>query len=161
VKYGFSAGEDELLDNYLRTRGSGFGDEVKRRIMLGTYALSAGYYDAFYVKAQQVRTLIKAEFDAVLADVDALIAPTSPSVAFKIGAKTQDPLLMYLNDACTLPVNIAGLPGISVPCGLSDGLPVGLQVIGRAFDEATVLRVADAYERAAGFDHLRPPTAHD
>ncbi len=159
VKYGLSAGEDELLDNYLRTRGSGFGDEVKRRIMLGTYALSAGYYDAFYVKAQQVRTLIKAEFDAVLADVDALIAPTSPSVAFKIGAKTQDPLLMYLNDACTLPVNIAGLPGISVPCGLSDGLPVGLQVIGRAFDEATVLRVADAYERAAGFDHLRPPTA--
>ena len=123
--------------------------------MLGTYALSAGYYDAFYVKAQQVRTLIKAEFDAVLADVDALIAPTSPSVAFKIGAKTQDPLLMYLNDACTLPVNIAGLPGISVPCGLSDGLPVGLQVIGRAFDEATVLRVADAYERVAGFD--QPP----
>jgi aspartyl-tRNA(Asn)/glutamyl-tRNA(Gln) amidotransferase subunit A len=161
VKYGLSAGEDELLDNYLRTRGSGFGDEVKRRIMLGTYALSAGYYDAFYVKAQQVRTLIKAEFDAVLADVDALIAPTSPSVAFKIGAKTQDPLLMYLNDACTLPVNIAGLPGISVPCGLSDGLPVGLQVIGRAFDEATILRVADAYEREAGFDSLRPPTAHD
>ncbi len=153
VKYGLSTGEDDLLDNYLRTRGSGFGLEVKRRIMLGTYALSAGYYDAFYVKAQQVRTLIKAEFDAVLADVDALIAPTSPSVAFKIGAKTQDPLLMYLNDACTLPVNIAGLPGISVPCGLSDGLPVGLQVIGRAFDEAMVLRVADAFERAAGFDH--------
>ena len=125
--------------------------------MLGTYALSAGYYDAYYVKAQQVRTLIKAEFDAVLADVDALIAPTSPSVAFKIGAKTDDPLLMYLNDACTLPVNIAGLPGISVPCGLSDGLPVGLQVIGRAFDEATVLRVADAYERAAGF--AQPPAA--
>ena len=161
VKYGLSAGEDDLLTNYLRTRGDGFGAEVKRRIMLGTYALSAGYYDAYYVKAQQVRTLIKAEFDAVLADVDALIAPTSPSVAFKIGAKTQDPLLMYLNDACTLPVNIAGLPGISVPCGLSDGLPVGLQVIGRAFDEATILRVADAYERAAGFSQLRPPTAHD
>jgi aspartyl-tRNA(Asn)/glutamyl-tRNA(Gln) amidotransferase subunit A len=161
VKYGLSAGEDELLANYLHTRGAGFGAEVKRRIMLGTYALSAGYYDAYYVKAQQVRTLIKAEFDAVLADVDALIAPTSPSVAFRIGAKTQDPLLMYLNDACTLPVNIAGLPGISVPCGLADGLPVGLQVIGRAFDEETVLRVADAYERAAGFSHLRPPTAHD
>jgi aspartyl-tRNA(Asn)/glutamyl-tRNA(Gln) amidotransferase subunit A len=160
VKYGLSAGEDDLLDNYLRTRGDGFGPEVKRRIMLGTYALSAGYYDAYYVKAQQVRTLIKAEFDRVLADVDALLAPTSPSVAFKIGAKTEDPLLMYLNDACTLPVNIAGLPGISVPCGLSDGLPVGLQVIGRAFDEATVLRVADAYERVAGFDGLRPPTAH-
>jgi aspartyl-tRNA(Asn)/glutamyl-tRNA(Gln) amidotransferase subunit A len=161
VKYGLSAGDDELLANYLQTRGSGFGAEVKRRIMLGTYALSAGYYDAYYVKAQQVRTLIKREFDAVLADVDALIAPTSPSVAFKIGAKTDDPLLMYLNDACTLPVNIAGLPGISVPCGLSDGLPVGLQVIGRAFDEATVLRVADAYERAAGFASLRPPTARD
>ena len=161
VKYGVSAGEDDLLTNYLRTRGDGFGAEVKRRIMLGTYALSAGYYDAYYVKAQQVRTLIKAEFDAVLADVDALIAPTSPSVAFKIGAKTQDPLLMYLNDACTLPVNIAGLPGVSVPCGLSEGLPVGLQVIGRAFDEATILRVADAYERAAGFSDLRPPTAHD
>jgi aspartyl-tRNA(Asn)/glutamyl-tRNA(Gln) amidotransferase subunit A len=161
VKYGLSAGEDELLANYLRTRGDGFGAEVKRRIMLGTYALSAGYYDAYYVKAQQVRTLIKREFDSVLADVDALIAPTSPSVAFKIGAKTQDPLLMYLNDACTLPVNIAGLPGVSVPCGLSDGLPVGLQVIGRAFDEATILRVADAYERAAGFASLRPPTARD
>ena len=158
-------GEDELLDNYLRTRGDGFGAEVKRRIMLGTYALSAGYYDAYYVKAQQVRTLIKAEFDAVLADVDALIAPTSPSVAFKIGAKTQDPLLMYLNDACTLPVNIAGLPGVSVPCGLSDGLPVGLQVIGRAFDEATVLRVADAYERARPASRqpcaARPPTDLD
>ncbi|HEX2142273.1 MAG TPA: Asp-tRNA(Asn)/Glu-tRNA(Gln) amidotransferase subunit GatA [Candidatus Limnocylindria bacterium] len=161
VKYGLSAGEEDLLDNYLRTRGSGFGPEVKRRIMLGTYALSAGYYDAYYVKAQQVRTLIKAEFDRVLTDVDALLAPTSPSVAFKIGAKTEDPLLMYLNDACTLPVNIAGLPGVSVPCGLSDGLPVGLQVIGRAFDESTILRVADAYERAAGFAALRPPTAHD
>jgi aspartyl-tRNA(Asn)/glutamyl-tRNA(Gln) amidotransferase subunit A len=161
VKYGYSAGEDDLLENYLRTRGAGFGPEVKRRIMLGTYALSAGYYDAYYVKAQQVRTLIKAEFDRVLADVDALLAPTSPSVAFKIGAKTEDPMLMYLNDACTLPVNIAGLPGISVPCGLSEGLPVGLQVIGRAFSEATILRVADAYERVAGFSDLRPPTAHD
>jgi aspartyl-tRNA(Asn)/glutamyl-tRNA(Gln) amidotransferase subunit A len=161
VRYGQSAGDDDLLTNYLATRGDGFGPEVKRRIILGTYALSAGYYDAYYVKAQQVRTLIKAEFDAVLADVDALLAPTSPSVAFKIGAKTDDPLLMYLNDACTLPVNIAGLPGISVPCGLADGLPVGFQVIGRAFDEETVLRVADAYERAAGFSDLRPPTAHD
>jgi aspartyl-tRNA(Asn)/glutamyl-tRNA(Gln) amidotransferase subunit A len=161
IKYGFSAGEDDLLQNYLRTRGEGFGPEVKRRIMLGTYALSAGYYDAYYVKAQQVRTLMKDEFDRVLTDVDALLAPTSPSVAFPIGAKTDDPLLMYLNDACTLPVNIAGLPGISVPCGLSEGKPVGLQVIGRAFDEAMVLRIADAYERAAGFSELRPtlPTA--
>ncbi|MGI8657492.1 MAG: amidase family protein, partial [Candidatus Limnocylindria bacterium] len=143
-----------------RTRGSGFGTEVKRRIMLGTYALSAGYYDAYYVKAQQVRTLIKGEFDAVLETVDAILAPTSPTVAFKIGAKVDDPLAMYLNDACTLPVNIAGLPGVSVPCGLSDGLPVGLQVIGRAFDEATILRVADAYQRVAGFADLRAPTAH-
>jgi aspartyl-tRNA(Asn)/glutamyl-tRNA(Gln) amidotransferase subunit A len=157
VRYGLSAGAGELWENYARTRGAGFGAEVKRRIMLGTYALSAGYYDAYYVKAQQVRTLIKAEFDDVLASVDAILAPTSPTVAFKIGAKVDDPLAMYLNDACTLPVNIAGLPGISVPCGLSDGLPVGIQVIGRAFDEPTVLRVADAYERAAGFDHLRAP----
>jgi aspartyl-tRNA(Asn)/glutamyl-tRNA(Gln) amidotransferase subunit A len=159
VKYGLSAGAEELWDNYTHTRGSGFGAEVKRRIMLGTYALSAGYYDAYYVKAQQVRTLIKDEFDAVLNTVDAILAPTSPTVAFKIGAKVDDPLAMYLNDACTLPVNIAGLPGISVPAGLSDGLPVGLQVIGRAFDEATVLRVADAYERSAGHADLRPPTA--
>jgi aspartyl-tRNA(Asn)/glutamyl-tRNA(Gln) amidotransferase subunit A len=156
VRYGLSASADELWENYDRTRGAGFGAEVKRRVMLGTYALSAGYYDAYYVKAQQVRTLIKDEFDAVLEDVDAILAPTSPTVAFKIGAKVDDPLAMYLNDACTLPVNIAGLPGISVPCGLSEGLPVGLQVIGRAFDEATVLRVADAYERAAGFSDLRP-----
>jgi aspartyl-tRNA(Asn)/glutamyl-tRNA(Gln) amidotransferase subunit A len=159
VRYGLAAGADELWENYDRTRGAGFGAEVKRRIMLGTYALSAGYYDAYYVKAQQIRTLIKDEFDAVLETVDAILAPTSPTVAFKIGAKVDDPLAMYLNDACTLPVNIAGLPGISVPCGLSDGLPVGLQVIGRAFDEATVLRVADAYERAVGFSELRPPLA--
>ena len=159
VRYGLSAGADELWENYTHTRGSGFGPEVKRRIMLGTYALSAGYYDAYYVKAQQVRTLIKAEFDEVLGTVDAILAPTSPNVAFPIGAKVDDPLAMYLNDACTLPVNIAGLPGISVPCGLSEGKPVGLQVIGRAFDESTVLRVADAYERAAGFADLRAPTA--
>ena len=159
VRYGLTAGADELWENYGHTRGAGFGPEVKRRIMLGTYALSAGYYDAYYVKAQQVRTLIKAEFDEVLGTVDAILAPTSPNVAFEIGAKVDDPLAMYLNDACTLPVNIAGLPGISVPCGLSEGLPVGLQVIGRAFDESTVLRVADAYERAAGFAELRPPTA--
>ncbi len=161
VRYGLSCGIDRYLENYLRTRGEGFGPEVKRRIMLGTYALSAGYYDAFYVKAQQVRTLIKREFDEVLSTVDAIVAPVSPEVAFPIGAKTDDPLAMYLSDACTLPVNIAGLPGISVPCGLADGKPVGLQVIGRAFDEETVLRVADAYERTAGFADLRPATAHD
>ena len=161
VRYGLSCGIDRYLENYLRTRGEGFGAEVKRRIMLGTYALSAGYYDAYYVKAQQVRTLIKREFDDVLSRVDAIVAPVSPEVAFPIGAKADDPLAMYLSDACTLPVNIAGLPGISVPCGVSDGKPVGLQVIGRAFDESTVLRVADAYERSAGFSELRPPTARD
>ena len=161
VRYGLSCGIDRLLDNYLRTRGEGFGPEVKRRIMLGTYALSAGYYDAYYVRAQQVRTLIKREFDEVLATVDALVAPVSPEVAFPIGAKADDPLAMYLNDVFTIPVSMAGLPGVSVPCGLSDGKPVGLQVIGRAFDEPTILRIADAYERTAGFASLRPPTAYD
>ena len=123
MKYGLSAGAEELWENYTRTRGAGFGPEVKRRIMLGTYALCAGYYDAYYVKAQQVRTLIKDEFDAVLSDVDAILAPTSPNVAFKIGAKVDDPLAMYLNDACTLPVNIAGLPGISVPAACRRACP--------------------------------------
>ena len=161
VKYGASAGEKTLYDNYLRTRGDCFGAEVKRRIMLGTYALSAGYYEAYYVKAQQVRTLIKHEFDTVLSTVDALACATSPTVAFPIGAKTADPLAMYLNDVLTIPVNMAGLPGISIPCGLSAGLPVGLQIIGRAFDEATILRIADAYERSTPHAGLRPATAHD
>jgi aspartyl-tRNA(Asn)/glutamyl-tRNA(Gln) amidotransferase subunit A len=142
-----------------QTRGGGFGAEVKRRIMLGTYALSSGYYDAYYLKAQQVRTLIRAEFDEAFKSYDVLVAPTAPTTAFPIGAKVDDPYAMYLNDVCTLPVNIAGLPGISVPCGLVDGLPVGLQIIGRPFDEATVLRVARAYERAAGLGVLRPPLA--
>ena len=161
VRFGLRVDQPSVTDMYLRTREEGFGAEVKRRVMLGTYALSSGYYDAYYRQAQKVRTVIDSEFTRVFGEVDALIAPTSPSVAFKIGAKTDDPLLMYLNDACTLPVNIAGLPGISVPCGLANGLPVGLQVIGRAFDEETVLRVADAYERVAGFAQLRPSTAHD
>ena len=161
VKYGLSAGNDDLLENYLQTRGSGFGAEVKRRIMLGTYALSAGYYDAYYVKAQQVRTLIKAEFDRVLADVDALLAPTSPSVAFKIGAKTDDPLLMYLNDACTLPVNIAGLPGISRPvraCRWVAGGPAGdRQGLRRADDPARgrCLRADGRLRRPASADRPR------
>ncbi|HZT06310.1 MAG TPA: Asp-tRNA(Asn)/Glu-tRNA(Gln) amidotransferase subunit GatA [Chloroflexota bacterium] len=151
VKYGYRApGVTSTLDAYLRTRADGFGPEVKRRIMLGTYALSAGYYDAFYVKAQKVRTLIKADFDNAFADFDVLVAPTSPSVAFPLGAKTQDPLAMYLSDVCTLPVSLAGLPGLSMPCGLSDGLPVGLQIIGPALGEETIFRVAAAYERARG-----------
>ncbi|HEX5939102.1 MAG TPA: Asp-tRNA(Asn)/Glu-tRNA(Gln) amidotransferase subunit GatA [Dehalococcoidia bacterium] len=160
VKYGYSYQEGaSMWENMEQTRGRGFGAEVKRRIMLGTYALSSGYYDAYYLKAQQVRTLIRAEFDEAFKSYDVLVAPTSPTTAFPIGAKIDDPYAMYLNDVCTLPVNIAGLPGISVPCGLVDGLPVGLQIIGKPFDEATVLRVARAYERAAGLGVLKPPLA--
>ncbi len=148
VRYGRSVrlpGADFIAD-YGETRGTGFGAEVKRRIMLGTYALSAGYYDAYYLKAQKVRTLIKADFDAAFEKVDALVAPTSPTVAFRFGARLADPVAMYLSDACTLPVNIAGLPGLSVPCGLSEGLPVGLQFIGRAWDELRLLQLGRAYE---------------
>ena len=150
-----------MWENMEQTRGRGFGAEVKRRIMIGTYALSSGYYDAYYLKAQRVRTVIRREFDAAFERYDVIASPVTPTPAFRIGEKTSDPYAMYLNDIFTLPVNIAGLPGISVPCGLSDGMPVGLQVMGRAFDEAVVLRVADAYERAAGFTDLRPPTAKD
>jgi aspartyl-tRNA(Asn)/glutamyl-tRNA(Gln) amidotransferase subunit A len=164
VRYGQSRrleGGDFIAD-YLATRGEGFGAEVKRRIMLGTYALSAGYYDAFYVKAQKVRTLIKRDFDEVFASgVDALVAPTSPSVAFRFGARTADPVSMYLSDACTLPVNMAGLPGISIPCGLSEGLPVGLQLIGPAWSELMLLRAARAFEglTAGAAWHAQEPTA--
>ncbi|HEX5466798.1 MAG TPA: Asp-tRNA(Asn)/Glu-tRNA(Gln) amidotransferase subunit GatA [Candidatus Limnocylindrales bacterium] len=146
VRYGRSVRQGDVLGDYLATRGQGFGPEVKRRIMLGTYALSAGYYDAYYLKAQKVRTLIKADFDAAFAAVDAIVAPTSPTVAFPLGAKVDDPVAMYLNDACTLPVNVAGLPGLSVPCGLSEGLPVGLQLIGRAWDETLLFRLGRGYE---------------
>jgi aspartyl-tRNA(Asn)/glutamyl-tRNA(Gln) amidotransferase subunit A len=148
VRYGRSVrlpGADYIAD-YKETRGTGFGAEVKRRIMLGTYALSAGYYDAYYLKAQKVRTLIKADFDRAFEKVEALVAPTSPTVAFRFGARLADPVAMYLSDACTLPVNIAGMPGLSVPCGLSDGLPVGLQFIGRAWDELRLLQLGRAYE---------------
>ncbi|HKG57022.1 MAG TPA: amidase, partial [Candidatus Limnocylindrales bacterium] len=137
----------DVLDLNTRTRGEGFGDEVKRRIILGTYSLSAGYYDAYYLKAQKVRTLIKADFDAVFdAGFDALVAPTSPTVAFPLGARLADPVSMYLSDACTLPVNMAGLPGLSVPTGLSDGLPVGLQLIGAPWKELELFRLARGYE---------------
>jgi aspartyl-tRNA(Asn)/glutamyl-tRNA(Gln) amidotransferase subunit A len=156
VRYGLRVEGADLVDTYKRTRGEGFGAEVKRRMILGTYALSTGYYDAYYVKAQKVRTVIKAEFDRVFETVDALLTPTSPSVAFRIGAKVNDPLSMYLNDVFTLPVNIAGLPGISIPCGLSEGLPVGLQVIAKHWGEATLFRVAAAYERATEHHRTRP-----
>jgi aspartyl-tRNA(Asn)/glutamyl-tRNA(Gln) amidotransferase subunit A len=144
---------------YERSRGTGFGREVKRRIILGTYALSSGYYDAYYLKAQKVRTLIKQDFDRVFESYDAVVAPTSPNVAFPIGSKTQDPLAMYLNDLFTIPTSLSGLPGISVPAGLAAGLPVGLQIIGKALDEATVLRIAHAFEQSTSWHTLRSPVA--
>jgi aspartyl-tRNA(Asn)/glutamyl-tRNA(Gln) amidotransferase subunit A len=151
VKYGFSYNGETMWDSMEKTRQYGFGPEVKRRIMLGTYALSAGYYDAWYLKAQRVRTLIRREFDAAFEKYDALVTPTSPTVPFKIGEKTDDPLAMYLSDVCTLPINIAGVPAISIPAGFVDGLPVGMQIIGKHFREETLLRVAYAYEQAAGW----------
>jgi aspartyl-tRNA(Asn)/glutamyl-tRNA(Gln) amidotransferase subunit A len=158
VKYGYSFPEtDSMWEAMERTRQYGFGAEVKRRIMLGTYALSAGYYDAYYKKAQQVRTLIRREFDTVFGHVDVLVTPTSPTVPFRIGERTDDPVQMYLSDVCTLPVNIAGLPAISIPCGFVGGLPVGLQIIGRAFDETAVLRVAHAFQQATTHHLSQPP----
>ena len=157
VKYGFSDQRGaSMWENMERTRQFGFGDEVKRRVMLGTYALSSGYYDAYYLKAQKVRTLIRREFDAAFEKYDVLLTPTSPTVAFRIGERSQDPLQMYLSDVCTLPVNIAGLPGVSVPCGFVGGLPVGLQILAKPFDEATMLRAADAYERSTEWAGRHP-----
>ncbi|MFC4304214.1 Asp-tRNA(Asn)/Glu-tRNA(Gln) amidotransferase subunit GatA [Cohnella boryungensis] len=157
VRYGVRAANPaNLLDLYRRSRSEGFGPEVKRRIMLGTYALSSGYYDAYYKKAQQVRTLIKQDFDQVFEKFDLIIGPTAPTTAFKLGEQVGDPLTMYLNDICTIPVSLAGVPAISVPCGLADGLPVGLQIIGKPFDESTVLRAAHAFESQTGFHDLRP-----
>jgi aspartyl-tRNA(Asn)/glutamyl-tRNA(Gln) amidotransferase subunit A len=162
VKYGLSIRSpgSGLWDVYETSRGQGFGREVKRRIVLGTYALSSGYYDAYYLKAQKVRTLIKQDFDAVFEKFDAVIGPTSPTVAFPLGAKTQDPLAMYLNDLFTIPTSLAGLPGISVPAGMADGLPVGLQIIGKALDEATIMKIAHAYEQTTEWHTLRSPVAH-
>jgi aspartyl-tRNA(Asn)/glutamyl-tRNA(Gln) amidotransferase subunit A len=161
IKYGLSLREpgDSLWDVYERSRGKGFGAEVKRRIILGTYALSSGYYDAYYLKAQKVRTLIKQDFDKVFETYDAVVGPTSPLVAFPQGAKTQDPLAMYLNDLFTIPTSLAGLPGVSVPAGMVGGLPVGLQVIGKALDEAGVLRIAHAFEQSTDWHSLRSPIA--
>ena len=157
VKYGYSyQGTNDMWEALEKTREYGFGPEVTRRVILGTYALSSGYHDAYYLKAQQARTLIRQDFDRVFQDVDALVTPTSPVTAFKIGEKSGDPVQMYLIDVCTLPVNIAGLPGLSVPCGFSDGLPVGLQLIGPHFSEETLLRTAHAYESATGWSKARP-----
>ena len=157
VKYGYSYQDtNDMWEAMEKTREYGFGPEVTRRVMLGTYALSSGYYDAYYLKAQRARTLIRQDFDRVFQDVDALVTPTSPVTAFKIGEKTGDPVQMYLIDVCTLPVNIAGLPGLSVPCGFSDGLPVGMQFIGPHFSEETLLRTAHAYEAATEWSSARP-----
>jgi aspartyl-tRNA(Asn)/glutamyl-tRNA(Gln) amidotransferase subunit A len=153
VRYGFRAeAATDLLDMYERTRGEGFGPEVKRRIMIGTYALSAGYYDAYYGRAQRVRTLVRRDFERAFAEVDLIASPTSPTVAFAAGSRTSDPLAMYMCDVCTIPANLAGLPAISIPCGLSDGLPVGFQLIGPAFSENRILQAAHALEGAIGFE---------
>ena len=166
VKYGFSYQDtDNVWEAMERTRQLGFGAEVKRRIMLGTYTLSAGYYDAYYVKAQKVRTLIRREFEEAFQSYDALVTPTSPTVAFRLGEKTEDPVQMYLSDVYTVPVNVAGLPAISVPCGLApapggnegEGLPVGMQLIGPPLSESTLLRIAHAYEQATDWRRARPP----
>ncbi|KOR82114.1 Asp-tRNA(Asn)/Glu-tRNA(Gln) amidotransferase subunit GatA [Paenibacillus solani] len=157
VRYGVrSDNAGSLIDLYHESRSQGFGDEVKRRIMLGTYALSSGYYDAYYLKAQKARTLIKQDFDKVFEQYDVIIGPTAPTTAFKLGAQVDDPLTMYLNDILTIPVSLAGVPAVSVPCGFADGLPVGMQIIGKAFDESTVLRVAHAYEQNTEHHKRRP-----
>lgn len=157
VKYGWRTQElAGHIDMVEKTRGEGFGAEVKQRIMIGTYALSAGYYDAYYLKAQQVRTLIRRDFDRAFEQYDVLVTPTSPTVAFRIGEKAGDPLAMKLADVCTIPVNIAGLPALAMPCGFHDGLPIGLQIIGKPWDEETVLRVAYTFEQATDWHRRKP-----
>ncbi|MDE5055641.1 Asp-tRNA(Asn)/Glu-tRNA(Gln) amidotransferase subunit GatA [Niallia taxi] len=158
IRYGYRADNAEsLIELYKQTRAEGFGDEVKRRIMLGTFALSSGYYDAYYKKAQKVRTLIKKDFEDVFEKYDVIVGPTTPTPAFKIGENVNDPLTMYANDILTIPVNLAGVPGISVPCGFTNGLPLGLQIIGKHFDEESVYKVAYAYEQATDY-HKQKPT---
>jgi aspartyl-tRNA(Asn)/glutamyl-tRNA(Gln) amidotransferase subunit A len=158
VRYGARIEADALLDMYERTRGSKFGAEVKRRIMLGTYVLSAGYYDAYYLKAQQVRTLIRRDYDAAFEQVDIIALPTSPTAAFALGERTADPIQMYLADVFTVSANLAGVPAISVPCGFTpDRLPIGLQLTGRSMEEAAVLRTAGAYERVTSWAGETPP----
>ncbi len=152
VRYGLRVDGDDFREMVMRTRDAGFGDEPKRRIMIGTYALSSGYYDAYYGTAQKVRTVIKREHEAVFEKFDLIVSPTSPTVAFELGAKIDDPLAMYLNDLLTIPSCMAGLPGLNIPCGLSDGLPVGLQLIGPQFSENTLFKAGHALEQAIGFD---------
>ena len=160
VKYGFSYRDTtNMWEAMEKTKQYGFGDEVKRRIMLGTYALSAGYYDAYYLKAQKVRTLIKRDFEKAFGQYDVLVTPVSPTVAFKIGEKVDDPVQMYLSDVCTLPINIAGVPAISIPAGFVNGLPVGMQIIGKHFSEEMLLRVAYAYEQATPWHTKKPALA--
>ncbi|PLT33311.1 Asp-tRNA(Asn)/Glu-tRNA(Gln) amidotransferase subunit GatA [Bacillus sp. V5-8f] len=157
VRYGYRTDNAaNLIEMYKQTRAEGFGDEVKRRIMLGTFSLSSGYYDAYYKKAQKVRTLIKKDFEDIFQKYDVIVGPTTPTPAFKIGEKTSDPLTMYANDILTIPVNLAGVPGISVPCGFANGLPLGLQIIGKHFDESTIYRTAHAFEQATDFHKQRP-----
>ncbi|MDY6795273.1 MAG: Asp-tRNA(Asn)/Glu-tRNA(Gln) amidotransferase subunit GatA [Actinomycetota bacterium] len=158
VRYGFRVeGAGDMMELYGATRAAGFGPEVKRRIMLGTYALSAGYYEAYYSQAQKIRTLILGDFNSAFEKFDVLVSPTSPTPAFKLGEKVEDPLAMYMSDVCTIPVNLAGIPAISIPCGLDGGLPVGLQIMGRVLDEPTLLRVARVMEEALGFDEQPDP----
>jgi aspartyl-tRNA(Asn)/glutamyl-tRNA(Gln) amidotransferase subunit A len=161
MRYGYRADAGDLTETYRITRDQGFGAEVKRRIMLGTYALSAGYYDAYYLKAQRARTLIKRDFDQAFQRCDAIVTPTSPTTAFKLGEKTEDPLQMYLSDICTISANLAGLPALSLPCGFdADRMPIGMQIIGKQFDEATILRLAYHYEQSTEW-HERKPNLED
>jgi len=156
ARYGRRAADvSDYHEMYERSRSEGFGDEVKRRIMIGTYVLSAGYFDAYYKKAQQVRTLLRRDFEAAYARCDVIATPTSPEIAFRLGEKSDDPVSMYLSDVFTVGANLAGIPGISIPCGLKEGLPVGLQLLGRALDEQTLLRTADAFQRRTDHHRLR------
>ena len=161
MRYGYRANANDLNETYRISRDEGFGAEVKRRIMLGTYALSAGYYDAYYLKAQKVRTLIKRDFNEAFKRCDVIVTPTAPTTAFKLGEKTQDPLQMYLSDIYTISINLAGLPALSLPCGFdADGMPIGMQIIGKPFDEETILRLAHGYEQATDW-HIKKPRIED
>jgi aspartyl-tRNA(Asn)/glutamyl-tRNA(Gln) amidotransferase subunit A len=161
MRYGCRAEANDLAATYMATRDEGFGVEVKRRIMLGTYALSAGYYDAYYLKAQRVRTLVRRDFEEAFKRCDVIITPTAPTTAFKLGAKTQDPLQMYLSDIFTISINLAGVPALSLPCGFDrEGMPIGMQMIGKHFDEATILRLAHHYEEATEWHKKKPSTEY-